>query len=294
MKQDHLKFFLFVFIFFLQVCALYASSFSLQAPISEITLRKLQFMSNDIPQRVPDPPIDKPIYVTMYTEKVYCYVPTFLEGEGYIYLDYCSSASNFPARYDVFQRIGWNINGVWLCMTAPGSVTGIEGDGQTRWDYILLRPCVINDANQRWIIKDDEGAFYTADGRFRVKHYNWYTYISQYSMDYDDHFLKEPEMKDWQKTVAAPGNISLKTTIGWRYASSSGFTMYYLTDDARSGTAPFYFYYNPENGHLASYYPGSGLLSCMVSKQSSSSDWDWIEWRFCKDIVSQGKDIAYW
>ncbi|MCZ2204497.1 DUF1561 domain-containing protein, partial [Bartonella sp. A5(2022)] len=247
-------------------------------------------MSKDVFQKAPDKPIDKPIAVRLHTQEIYCYTPMFTEAESYIYIDKCSYSSALSARYDVFQRVAWKVKNVWLCMTAPGSVTGIYGNGKATWDYVKLRPCVTNDKNQRWIIKDN--TFYTADEKFRVKDYKWYVYISQSPSDYYDHTLEK--MEEWKNTIAAPGNISLKMSIGWRYITSGNFYIYYLSDKESYSTTPFYLYYNPENGHIASYYTGSGLLSCMVSKQSTSDDWDWIEWRFCNDIVPREKDIAYW
>ncbi|MCZ2204491.1 DUF1561 family protein [Bartonella sp. A05] len=295
MKQDHLKFFLFFFVFFLQTNALFSGYFSSKDPISGVMLRELQAQS--IRQKLPDTPIDKPIAAHLHTREVYCYTPKFIAGESYISLDKCSYSSALPARYDVFQRVAWKVRHVWLCMTAPGSVTGIDGNGKTQWDYVKLRPCVLNDANQRWILKDD--AFHTADGEFRVKDYKWYIYISQNSGDYYDHKLEKYSMEEWKSTIAAPGNISLKLSIGWKHITNNGFRMYYLSDNGGSSTEPFDYYYNPENGHLASYATGSGKLACLVSilPTSKSENWDWVRWKFCNDKVPQDqnqKDLGYW
>ncbi|MCZ2328993.1 DUF1561 family protein [Bartonella sp. F02] len=241
-------------------------------------------------QKISDPPIDKAIHIKAHTGYEYCYAPAFVDGESYVYIDNCSSSGVKFARYDVFQRIAWKIDDVWLCMTAPGSVTGVDGDGQQQWDYLKLRPCVINDPNQRWVINGR--ALYTADEKYRVKDYKWYTYISKNQGDYYDHTLSA-EMDHWINTVAAPGNMSLKTFVGWSYVSRDGFTMYYLSDNG-SKTEITDLYYNPENGHLARYFPSSGILSCMASKQSPQDNWDWVEWRFCKDIVSKQRDAGYW
>ncbi|KEG21578.1 DUF1561 family protein [Bartonella bacilliformis] len=243
-----------------------------------------------ISQKLPDKPIDKAIRVKVHTGSEYCYAPAFVNGESYIYLNDCSSSSALPARYDVFQRIGWNVNNVWLCMTAPSSVTGIGDDDTQNWNYILLRPCVINDANQRWIIKDN--AFYTADERFRVKDYGWYAYISKNAGDYYNHTLSIT-MQKWINTIASPANLNLKTFLGWKFVSRSSFSTYYISDN---GPQPkiFDLYYNPENGHIARYFPSSGVIACMVSKQSSSDNWDWVEWKFCNDKVYSKKDIGFW
>ncbi|AGF74299.1 hypothetical protein BAnh1_04180 [Bartonella australis AUST/NH1] len=243
-----------------------------------------------ISQKLADKPIDKSIRIKVHNGGEYCYAPAFVDGESYIYIDNCSSSSVQSARYDVFQRVAWKIKNVWLCMTAPGSVTGIGEKATANWGYITLRPCVINDANQRWIVKDS--AFYTADEKFRVKDYKWYTYVSKNQGDHYNHTLSQT-MSQWMKTVATPGNMSLKTSLNWKFKRSSGFSMYYISDNG-SKSEVFDLYYNPENGHIARYFPSSGLLSCMASEQSSSEDWNWVKWKYCNDNISTTKDSGYW
>ncbi|MCZ2203323.1 DUF1561 family protein [Bartonella sp. A05] len=268
-KKYSLKLFLFLFILLIQTKILYAD------PVSP---------------KLPDTPIDKSVRVKVHTGYEYCYAPAFVDGESYIYIDNCSSPNVLAARYDVFQRVAWKRDGVWLCMTAPNSVTGIDGKATENWDYILLRPCVINDANQRWIIKNS--AFYTADGKFRVKDYKWYAYISKTEGDYYNHTLSSA-MDAWSKTIAAPGTISLKTSLGWKFASRFKFDMYYIADmEPQSDVIDLY--YNPENGHIARYTAAAGFLHCMVSQQSSSDNWNWVKWDYCEDTVANKKDNYYW
>ncbi|KEG19554.1 DUF1561 family protein [Bartonella bacilliformis] len=240
-------------------------------------------------QKNPDTPHDKAIHVKVHTGGEYCYAPAFVNGESYVYIDNCSSPSVKFARYDLFQRIAWNVKGIWLCMTAPSSVTGINGNSNANWDYLLLRPCVINDENQRWIIEGN--AFYTADKKFRVKDYKWYTFISKNSGDYYNHTLSM--MDSWAKIIAAPVNINIKTFVGWKFISGPSFSTYYITDDGSKSNL-FDLYYNPDNGHIFRYFPSTGALSCMASQQSTSDNWNWVRWKFCDDTVSETKDIGYW
>ncbi|MFT4347626.1 DUF1561 family protein [Bartonella ancashensis] len=240
-------------------------------------------------QKRPDSPKDQVIRVRLHTKGLYCYAPAFSDGESYVYIDDCSSSNVLFARYDVFGRVAWNVDGVWLCMTAPSSVTGIDGKSTASWDYLLLRPCVINDPNQRWIVENH--AFYTADKRFRVKDYKWYAYISKNKDDYYDHTLIT--MDDWIKTVATPVNINLKMFLGWEFINGSSFSTYYISDSGPKSDV-FDLYYNPESGHIARYFPSSGVMSCMVSQQSLKDDWNWIDWRFCKDTTSAQQDVGSW
>ncbi|EYS95359.1 hypothetical protein H704_00796 [Bartonella bacilliformis Peru38] len=242
-----------------------------------------------VPQKKPDDPHDKSIHVKVHTGGEYCYAPAFVNGESYVYITYCSSASVKFARYDLFKRVAWNVNNVWLCMTAPSSVTGIGGQSTEDWDYLLLRPCVINDPNQQWIIEGN--AFYTADKKFRVKDYKWYAYISKNKNDYYDHTLSM--MDSWAKIIATPVNSNIKTFIGWKFVSGSSFSTYYITDYG-SRSDVFDLYYNPDNGHIFRYFPSTGVLSCMTSQQSTSDNWNWVGWKFCDDTVSQTKDIGFW
>ncbi|KEG18492.1 DUF1561 family protein [Bartonella bacilliformis] len=252
-------------------------------------------ISAPIPHQIQPPtdnPHDEAIRVKVHTKYEYCYTPTFVNGESYIYLNNCSASSALPARYDVLQRVSWNVNNVWLCMTAPSSVTGIDGKSTADWDYLLLRPCVINDANQRWIITGN--AFHTADGRFRVKDYKWYLYISKDSRASYDHRLVN--MNKWANTVAPPVNLNTKTFLGWNFISGSTQTRYYVTDDG-SRSELFDLYYNPENGHIARYFPSSRAMSCMVSQQAKSESWNWVKWLSCKETISnntKNKDIGFW
>ncbi|KEG19321.1 hypothetical protein H710_01103 [Bartonella bacilliformis Ver097] len=75
-----------------------------------------------------------------------------LQKEKAIYVDDYNSFIVKPARYDLFQRVAWNVNDTWLCMTAPNSVTGLDGKATSEWGYLLLRPCVINNPNQQWVL----------------------------------------------------------------------------------------------------------------------------------------------
>lgn len=245
----------------------------------------------DTPQKLADKPIDKAIRVKTSDKKIYCYAPSFEKGEGYIYIDNCSSASVLPSRYDVFQRISYQIGGNWMCLTAPSSVTGIDGDPDQNWDYVVLRPCAINDENQRWIVKDN--AFYTADGRFRIKDHKWYAYISKKPSDNYNHTL-DSSMQTWINTIATPGNISLKTPLAWTLINGSQIGVYYVQNNKSSTGDILNLYYNPENGHIAQYYPGASDLFCMTSNTTASQDWNWISWNKCTDNIPQRKDKTYW
>ncbi|WP_033108462.1 DUF1561 family protein, partial [Leptospira interrogans] len=145
-----------------------------------------------IAQKPTDQPKDKSIQVVMHDGSKYCYSPVFTKGEGYVWIDYCRDKTA-KARYDVFQRISYNINNTWLCITAPETVV----KGEETWNYVNLRPCTINDPLQRWIVKDN--SFWTANGRYRLKDTNWYGYISRNPGDRYDHTL-DSSMNDWVNT----------------------------------------------------------------------------------------------
>ncbi|UNS60098.1 DUF1561 domain-containing protein, partial [Leptospira interrogans] len=185
----------------------------------------------------------------------------------------------------VFQRISYNINNTWLCITAPEKVIKAEKN----WDYVHLRPCTINDPLQRWTIKDN--SFWTADGVYRLKNYNWYGYISRNSGDRYNHTL-DPSMNDWIKTVATPGNISIQTSIAWNLQTTEGQERYFIRwGGSDKNTTPLY--YNPESGHIAQYDPISGSLYCMYS-QVGGNQWNWVTWALCSDAAISKDNPAFW
>ncbi|EKP77524.1 PF07598 family protein, partial [Leptospira interrogans str. HAI1594] len=179
----------------------------------------------------------------------------------------------------------YNINNTWLCITAPEKVIKAEKN----WDYVHLRPCTINDPLQRWTIKDN--SFWTADGVYRLKNYNWYGYISRNSGDRYNHTL-DPSMNDWIKTVATPGNISIQTSIAWNLQTTEGQERYFIRwGGSDKNTTPLY--YNPESGHIAQYDPISGSLYCMYS-QVGGNQWNWVTWALCSDAAISKDNPAFW
>ncbi|EKO22691.1 DUF1561 domain-containing protein [Leptospira interrogans] len=236
-------------------------------------------------QKPTDPPKDQPIKVIVSDGGKFCYGPDFSGGESYIIIEQCWQMHVMNARYDVFQRISYNINNTWLCITAPEKVIKAEKN----WDYVHLRPCTINDPLQRWTIKDN--SFWTADGVYRLKNYNWYGYISRNSGDRYNHTL-DPSMNDWIKTVATPGNISIQTSIAWNLQTTEGQERYFIRwGGSDKNTTPLY--YNPESGHIAQYDPISGSLYCMYS-QVGGNQWNWVTWALCSDAAISKDNPAFW
>ncbi|WP_426620945.1 DUF1561 domain-containing protein [Leptospira interrogans serovar Hebdomadis] len=236
-------------------------------------------------QKPTDPPKDKPIKIVIHDGGRFCYGPVFSGDESYIIIEQCWQMHVMNARYDVFQRISYNINNTWLCITAPEKVIKAEKN----WDYVHLRPCTINDPLQRWIIKNN--SFWTADGVYRSKDTNWYAYISRNSGDRYNHTL-DPSMNDWIKTVATPGNISIQTSIAWDLQTTEGQERYFIRrGSSNKNTTPLY--YNPESGHLAQYDPISGSLYCMYS-QVGDNQWNWVIWSLCSDAAISKNNPAFW
>ncbi|EKR81136.1 DUF1561 domain-containing protein [Leptospira interrogans] len=246
-----------------------------------------------IVQKPADPPKDKPINIIAFDGKKYCYSPVFTKGEGYVWIDNCGDKTA-KARYDVFQRISYNMNNTWLCITAPATVV----KGNAAWGYVNLRPCVINDPLQRWIVKDR--VFWTADGKYRLKNVNWYGYITKKSEDKFNHTL-DSSMDHWVKTVATPGNLSIQTSISWNSGWGDGIwdinmapRAYFIHSKGSSKEDVIPLYYNPESGHIAQYDPSSGLLSCMYSKMTDKYDWNWVQWGKCSDAPIKKDNPAFW
>lgn len=252
----------------------------------------LSLAQDSVPQKLADTPKDQVIKIKAHNGNTYCYSPNFTKGFGYLLLSDCNYAT--PARYDVFQRISWKVKNVWMCLTAPASVTGIGKQSTQTWYWLLIEPCSLNDENQRWILKDN--GFHTADGRFRIKDYEWYGLISKKSSDYFDHSVRVNDMNTWLNTIAQPGTLSFKTFLGWSFVSYTPpqFAVYYIQNDESFKDDVKELFYNPENGHFAQFEPSSGKLYCMTSKHGRKNNWDWVAWEGCTDEIPQTRDGQYW
>ncbi|EMN73188.1 hypothetical protein LEP1GSC100_1896, partial [Leptospira interrogans serovar Bataviae str. UI 08561] len=93
-------------------------------------------------QKPTDPPKDKPIKVIVSDGGKFCYGPNFSGGESYIIIEQCWQMHVMNARYDVFQRISYNINNTWLCITAPEKVIKAEETG-TMFISDLVRSMIL-------------------------------------------------------------------------------------------------------------------------------------------------------
>lgn len=231
-----------------------------------------------VSQKLADEPRDRSLNVDI-GGKYYCYTPAFDASEGYLLLDtsLCGTRGASPSRYDVFQRVALKVNSTWLCLTAPDSVTGYEGKKTSSWDYIVLRPCVINDPNQRWIIKDN--AFYTHDGKYRLQDKNAYGVISDGNV-FASHTLNS-RMDEWRKAIAKPVTLTIKTRLFWSLKSK----YYYIGEYTSYSTSSSpWLYYNTQDGRIFSYLPSNGRQKCLATSQLPSQKWNWAAWVLCDDF----------
>lgn len=251
---------------------------------SALLLSPVAIADSAISQVPADLPKDKVLGVIMGpNSETLCYHPVFTKGEGYIYLQDCSSSTP-KARYDVFGRISFTVNGNALCITAPSSVTGIDGTAHETWDYLTLRPCALNDENQKFRIVDR--GIYTNQGNYRVKNFNYYAYISKNPDHKQNHHLQK-RMTEWANTKAQPATLTIKTPIGWEYRDQAQWAVYYLQNNKSAPDEITELYYNPANGHIAQYYPASGELYCLTTKHQKGQEWNWATWEHCTDDVPQ-------
>lgn len=245
-----------------------------------LALLPLALQSASIPA---DQPQDQPISAIVGKQSL-CLTPKFKGGDGYLYAGYCDNTAQ-RGRYDLFGRISFNVGGNSLCLQAPANVTDPQSIRQSAWDYVRFRPCVINDKNQRWRIKD--GRIYTYLGDLELKSYDYYAYVGGAS-DSGDRIRLSDSMKNWINTAAAPSTLSLRTTVGWISEPFEGFSFYSLYNDASTNSELKWLYYNPSNGHIAEYSPGSGTLNCLSSPGlENAQQWDWAKWSPCTDDVAR-------
>ncbi|MCE3036828.1 DUF1561 domain-containing protein [Helicobacter sp. faydin-H20] len=234
-------------------------------------------------QKLADDPVDRTLNVDI-GEEYYCFTPVFDSKDGYLQLDIssCGTKGVSPSRYDVFQRVAFKVNSTWLCLTAPDNVTGYEGEKVSSWDYAILRPCVINDPNQRWVIKNN--AFYTYDSKYRLQHNDKFYAVISEGNTYANHTLNT-RMEQWRKTIARPATIAVKTFLSWSLDSKS----YYIEESVSKSPL---LYYNTQDGRIFSYLPSNGRQKCLATSQLKDQQWNWASWVLCDDLSDL--DYTHW
>ena len=238
------------------------------------------------PQKRVQTPQDRAIKV--YTSvNEFCYAPYISRsGKIYLSLSLCSDKRALKARYDVFSRLAYKLDGSWFCVSAPDSVA--QG-AQTR-DYALLMPCAINDKSQQWRLKD--GHFYSLDEAYTLKDDGDYIYAAKVrDKSLRVHTLHK-DMQKWADTIAQPANLTVQTFIAWDLTTRDGNERYFLKNNSSSkNTTPLY--YNLESGHIASYNEPAARLDCLYA-DSEGYEWNWAWWAKCTDEAPPKLNRAFW
>ncbi|WP_104747497.1 DUF1561 family protein [Helicobacter cetorum] len=203
----------------------------------------------------------------------------FYKGESYPMLGAVNGS--ITASMDFLGRIIFVHHGVHLALTAPDSVTGIYGSSTQKWDYLTFSPAVLNDDNQRFIIRDKK--ILTANKEFVVKVYKNTLYISKNATDYYDFHLSDKT----NHFLAHPSevfNFSFKTPISWLYEKKG--VVYYMESKRSALDFITYYYYNPITGHIAQYHKDTGELYGLTSSSGIDS-WEYVRFGPCKDELTQ-------
>lgn len=249
-------------------------------------------LQNKIPQKLADKPKDTPIKLINERGQMRCYIPAFTHsGKSYLYISTCRTSWAKPARYDVFGRIAYFINGAWFCLTAPQSVAETKRASK---DYIALKPCVINDKKQQFKIKDD--LIYSTDESYYLKDDGDYVF----AVNISDKSLRtsklDKSMKEWANTIATPVNLTILTSLAWDYTTKDGNQRFFLYNNgSKKNTTDLY--YNLESGHIAQMVQNQGFaeLNCLYAHLNNPS-WAWTWWTKCSDTKppQKNKNKAYW
>lgn len=227
-----------------------------------------------VEQKLADKPKDRALEVLLENGKTMCYNPNGAK----LSLKTCSK-DTIPARYDVFSRVAWNIDKQWVCMS-------LDDD----FKNITLKPCVINDSKQRFVLKDN--AFFTTDLKLRVKHTQNGSLIAVNADDKTalNHTLYN--MQDWVNTIATPAGINISTFLAWNFTTSSGFDIYYLRNDESVKDEPTDLIYNTQTKQIAQFNPQNLSFVCLNSTQNKNEDWNWVNYQKCdENSKSQKWDI---
>ena len=222
------------------------------------------------PQRLADKPRDMPISVLLQDGSVACYAPEL--SNSTIKLIPCDKAPK--ARYDVFSRVAWQVNDVWLCMSVES--------GKTTESRLLLRPCTINDRRQRFIVRNNAFFHYPTELQIKDKNGSLIA-LKRNDKSARNHALSG--MQKWIGTIATPAGISTNTFIAWTFFTPQAFDMYYLTDDRSIKNDLQELIYNPETKQIGVFNTEGAKLVCMTSRQTKGQEWNWIIWQRCKNLA---------
>ncbi|WP_343353760.1 DUF1561 family protein [Helicobacter mastomyrinus] len=220
-------------------------------------------------QKLADSPKDKIItFQTSPDTLIQCLTPIFRQNESYVGISDCQNAQE--ARYDVFSHIAWNYNDVWLCMSG-------QNEDYAEGRAVVLRPCVIDDKTQSFVIKDN--TIYTPDMNYQL-------HLSNNILSFEKPTSTKPKvilhhMQEWSDTIATPPPLNLKSFMAWSFISSGEFDLYYITNDESIKNDPQDLYFNVENNTIALYHPENGKLTCLTSLQTTSQAWNWVDWESC-------------
>ena len=221
------------------------------------------------PQKLADKPRDMPISVLLQDGSIACYAPD--TSNSTIKLTPCANAPK--ARYDVFSRVAWQVNDIWLCMSVES--------GKTTESRLLLRPCTINDERQRFIVRNN--AFLHFPTELQIKDKNG-SLIALKPNDTSARNHALSGMQAWLSTIATPAGISTSTFIAWTFFTPESFDMYYLTNDRSIKNDLQELIYNPETKQIGLFDPQGARLVCMTSQQTKSQEWNWLIWQKCQNL----------
>lgn len=249
--------------FSLCICA----PFSTPLKIENINLTK----TTQVPQKLANKPKDRPIaFVSKPNALTQCLTPVFTQYESYVGVSHCEEAQD--ARYDVFSRISWKLLDGWVCLSA-------KNEEYVQGERLILRPCVINDKTQSFIIKDN--MLYTPNLNFVLQISNGFLTLQKNQSKHTQSNLTLYNMQEWLGTIATPSPLMQKGFIAWKFITPQSFDLYYLRNNESIRNEPQELYFNLENGIIAQYNPINAKMFCLTSKQNTKQDWNWTSWEEC-------------
>ncbi len=221
-------------------------------------------------QKLTHSPQDKSLAVKIGHDQILCYTPHLDQEE--ILLQNCNKETPL-ARYDVFSRVAWYINNAWFCMSI--------GDLSDSSAKITLRPCVLNDHKQQFIVKNN--IFFTSDFAMQIKSTQDNKLIATTYDDaqYTKHMLYD--MHKWLNTIAAPAGINISSFIAWEKSNKAlkDTNIYYIHSNQSSQDALVELIYNPETLQIAEFDKTTKKLICLTSMQTKEQEWNWVKYNEC-------------
>lgn len=227
---------------------------------------------------------DTKVQVKLYNNSKFCLDYKVIDNDIFAVLKRCNNVSTI-ARYDIFKRIALKVKNEWLCLSLRKDIL----ENKDLNDFIVLRPCVLNDKTQWFDFKEDGEFSFLAYPTIKIKEHK--THLIASKNNFANAFKLDLDlMKEWRTTLSTPINYDIKTFIAFRIQDGKKITTFYKTPNSYS-SKKYFFYYDAVNSYIKDYSPSRGIFTCLSSNLQNKTH-SYISFKKCPTKKDQ-LDSAY-